>query len=170
MPKYSIGLDKIEMGDIAGDGGMSTGLAELGATVQDTMTLTNEDDQTQDFFEEESDDPVYSIVTQRGALRLNWSTYNIDVQNLQKLFGGTISGNGTSTPYTWTAPNNIPEKEQSLRITTKSGPVIEITRATMQPKFNWNLTKTQLASIDIVATVLTPTKANEGKMRIIEPL
>lgn len=40
MGKVTIGLKKLEMGDVAVDGGMGTSLTQLGATVSDTAVLT----------------------------------------------------------------------------------------------------------------------------------
>lgn len=58
---YTIGLAKIEVGDMAAGGDMGTSLASLGYTYQDTCRMTQEDPETTDHYAEEVDDPVVSI-------------------------------------------------------------------------------------------------------------
>lgn len=88
MGKYKIGLDNILMGDIAEDGGMGTSLAPIGDTVIDSAKLETAEGTLTDFNIEESSQPVYSIKAD-GKTTISWSTYNNDVDNLVRLFGGT---------------------------------------------------------------------------------
>jgi hypothetical protein len=155
MPtEYALGLSKLEMGDIAGDGGMGTVLEEVGNTVKGTAQLTEEDGTITDFFVEEQDDPILSVETQKGKTVLNFSCYDVSRDTLVKLYGGSID------TLTWKAPSTRPEKEQSLRLTSKRGQVMEIVRAKIVTKFNWSFTNDKLAQLDIQATILTPTKSN----------
>lgn len=93
MAKYGLGLVSVEMGAIAGDGGMGTVLEAIGNTFQGTATLTTEDPQTTDFFIEEQDDPIESVVTQKGVTSLALSCVDVKASTLQKFFGGSV------TPY-----------------------------------------------------------------------
>ena len=165
MPKTAIGLTSIKMGNIAGDGGMGTSLALLGYTTADTATLTTEEGQTTDFKVEEQDDPVESIVSEKGKRTLNWSSYDVNVDALVKFFGGTKTA---GPPAVWNAPASEIEQEQSLELITKNGWKIEIVRAKIVAKFQWNFQKTKLAQIDITATILVPTKANTAPIKITE--
>lgn len=166
MAKRSLGLATLKLGNIAGDGGMGTSLTAIGDTVQDTAVLSNDENQLTDFFSEEQDDPVESIVSQKGKFTLSWSSYNVDPDIMVKLFGGTKTGDGGVTPYKWAAPASIPDVEQSIELVDKKGNKIEIVRAKLTSKLQWNFKKTALAQIDIVATVLTPTKANTAPYSI----
>ena len=99
MGKYKIGLDNIKMGDIAGDGGMGLSLTPIGDTVIDSAKLETADGTETDFNIEESSQPVYSIKAD-GKTTITWSTYNNDVDNLVRLFGGSKivgSANGIAT-------------------------------------------------------------------------
>ena len=165
MAKYSLGLTSLKLGAIAGDGGMGTSLVVLGNTVADTAILATEEGQTADFSIEESDDPVYSIVSQKGKTTLSWSCYDVDADILLKFFGGTSTG----TPKVWSAPDTVPELEQSIELVPKTGGKIEIVRAKISAKLNWSLNKTKLAQIDLVATVLAPTKAATAPYKITNP-
>jgi hypothetical protein len=165
MPKTKIGLTSIKTGAIAGDGGMGTSLSDIGYTVADTAILATEQGTTTDFKIEEQDDPVYSILSEKGRTTLSWSTYDVDAETLVRLFGGTRTA---GPPEKWEAPATTPELEQSIEANMKDGGKIEIVRAKIVSNFQWNLQKTKLAQIDIVATVLTPTKANTPSIAITD--
>src|SRR5438477_56453 len=106
MSKYKLGLVNIKTGAIAVDGDMGTTLTAIGDTVAGSATMTTSDDTKTDFNIEESSSPVMSIISTPGAITLTWSTYNNDVDNLVRMFGGTkVAGNGTTTGDTWNAPD-----------------------------------------------------------------
>jgi hypothetical protein len=166
MANYSLGLTSLKLGAIAGDGGMGTSLVVLGNTVADTAILATEEGQTADFSIEESDDPVYSIVSQKGKTTFSWSCYDVDADILLQFFGGTVAA---GPPQVWSAPDTVPELEQSIELVPKTGGKIEIVRAKISAKLNWSMNKTKLAQIDIVATVLAPTKAATPPYKITNP-
>lgn len=165
MGKYKIGVTSIKIGAIAGDGGMGTSLTSVGDTVAQSASMVSEEGTTTDFRIEESDDPVYSILSEKGKVTVSWSTFANDATTLQKFFGGTVVA---GPPAVWSAPDTLPELERSMEITMKDGTIIKIVRAKLISKFNWPLDKTQMAQIDIVATVLTPTKAATAPMSITD--
>lgn len=165
MAKVSVGLQTLKIGAIAGDGGMGTTLQTIGYTVADTCTLTTEEGQTTDFKVEEQDDPVYSIVSEKGKRTLNWSIYDVDVDTLVLFFGGTKT---VGPPDVWEAPASESEIEKSIELVAKNGWKVEIPRAKIVAKFQWNFQKTKLAQIDIVATILVPTKVGEAPITITE--
>lgn len=242
MAKHTFGLASVEMGDIANDGDMGTVLEQVGETVFGTATLTAEDNTTTDFYAEEVDTPVESVVSQYGKKTLNWSSYNVSADQMVKFFGGTktpaaagiittlgsvtagssytdgtynnvsltggsgsgatanitvasnavtsvtivnggsgyevsdslsalaasIGGTGSgfavpvtavkSTPETWKSPEVTPEIEQSLKVTDKKGNKLYIPRAKVSAKPTFSFTKTAMGQIDVVATILAPTK------------
>lgn len=167
MSKVAVGLKTLKMGAIAGDGGMGATLTTVGYTVADTCTLTTEEGQTTDFKVEEQDDPIYSIVSEKGKRTLNWSIYDVDVDVLVLFFGGTKT---VGPPDVWDAPASEAELEKSIEIVTKNDWKVEIPRAKIVAKFQWNFQKTKLAQIDITATILVPTKANTAPIKITEPV
>ena len=74
------------------------------------------------------------------------------------LLGGNKGENGS-----WNAPEVIPSIEMSLRVTPKSGMVIEIPRARVVAKLNGSFSRSGVFLISVTATVL---KA-EGKAKVI---
>ncbi|MEO6610746.1 MAG: hypothetical protein ABIT05_01395 [Chitinophagaceae bacterium] len=91
MAKHTFGLANVEMGAIAGDGGMGTVLEAIGETVSGTAQMTTEDPTITDFNIEESDSPVESVVSTAGKISLAWSTYDVSGYNMYKFFGGTYT-------------------------------------------------------------------------------
>lgn len=67
---------------------------------------------------------------------------------------------------TWEAPAVFAEVYQSIEITDKKGNKIEMVRAKLAPKLQADFKKTSLGKISIVATLLTPTKANTAPFKI----
>ena len=169
--KYGLGLVSMELGNIAGDGGISTGFTVLGNTVAGSAQLTSSDDTTTDFNIEESDTPVQSIVSAKGKLTLAWSCYDVDGATLQRLFGGTYTPYNASGPIheKYEPPAVSPTLEQSIRVTDKKGNILAIVRAQISAKFNWSFAKDKLAQVDISADILTPTKVNTAPYSITYP-
>lgn len=89
--------------------------------------------------------------------------------------GGTGSGfsvpvatisNGTATQTTWAAPDSFPDLEQSLKLTDKKGNVFNLPRVKISGKFAFSFAKDKLGQIDLVATILQPTKSGEKRITI----
>lgn len=170
MSKYGWGLSKIEIAPIAGDGGIGTTWTQIGDTEQGSAVFTEEEGTTQEFFTEESDDPVFTGRTQPGAKTFSFSTNDVTPEQLLALKGGTVTGDGTATPKKWAAPLVETQIEKSLRLTLRTGQIIEVVRAKMVANLDWNLGKENLAKVAIVATVLKPTKANTPALSFTVPL
>lgn len=149
----SIGLKHIKIGDIAGDGGMGTGLTILGVTYQDTAELTQGDPELTEIFSEENDDPEEVIET-KASKSVKWSIMNFDPAQMVRVLGGT-SLNGS-----WNAPTVMDPIEMSIEILSKNDFKIEIPRAKIVAKLNMQFRKKGVTLIDIEAKILTPTKAN----------
>jgi len=169
MAKRAIGVKSIKMGAIAGDGDMGPSLVALGNTVKDTVVITNDQGQTQDFFIEETDDPVESIVTEKGKFKANWSTYDISAQKLSDLFGGEYTAPAGGDGAMWEAPDTTPIIEKSFEFETPSGIKIQIPRGKVQASLEWNLKKTALAQVNIEVSALAPNKVGVKALKVIEP-
>ncbi|MEZ2446125.1 hypothetical protein AB6805_30630 [Chitinophaga sp. RCC_12] len=167
VAKARIGLSKIEFGDVAGDGGMGTVLAEFGATVSQTAVLANESPTVTDFPIEEQSAPFYSVSID-GKTTLAWSSYNVEPASLVLVKGGTVTTDASGT--TWNAPNETPNMEKSLKVTMKDGTVVQVPRGKIDAVFQWNFQKDKLAQVDLTYTILLPEKANTPMLSIKTPL
>lgn len=102
MSKHIFGLQSVEMGNVAADGGMGATLVTVGETVSGTFEMTTTDPTITDILIEESDSPIESI-TQEGITQIAWSTYDVSGAQLIKFFGGSfIPATGVKTLGTLT--------------------------------------------------------------------
>jgi hypothetical protein len=157
----SIGLTYIKVGEIAQDGGMGTSLSALGVTYQDTAELVQDDPEITNIYSEENDEPEEVIETQ-GPKKLKWSIMNYDPDQLIRVLGGTSTGN--SPNKVWSAPISKTPIELSIEILTKKGVLLQIPRAKITAKINFQFRKKGVALVDIEATILTPTKTNTAPL------
>ena len=163
--RASIGLKSIKMGNIAPDGAMGAALTALDATFQGTASLVQEEGQRTDFFCEELVDPVETVVVP-GATTLKWSIVDFTPSTLARVLGGSATGTGDDA--LWEAPDSVDlrEFEQSIEIVTNYDLKIEIPRAKVTALINWNLSRTEIAKVDITARVLQPTAAGVPRITI----
>lgn len=163
---YTLGLSKIETGDVAADGGMGATLAQDGYTYQDTCQMVTNDPTTTDFFAEEVDDPVVSI-ERAGTIQFNWSLMDPKPDTLVKYCGGTASksAEGLDENDVWEPPTTAPVIEKSVRITPQQGLKFEIPRLRIRAKLNGNFSKTAMLLLEVQGTVLVPEKENVKKLK-----
>ena len=163
MAKAEIGLKQVLIGDPAVDGGMSTDLTEVGATVSDTFTVTAEQPQVTDLTIEEQDDPFYSITTP-GKRTIAWDSYNVSPASLVKLCGGTATVDASANNV-WEAPLSAPEIIVSVKALTKAGGIIEMPKVKLSATPQFNLKKTDAVKVSVTGTVLVPDKANTSPVK-----
>ena len=159
----SVGLASIKWGTPAVDGGMSTALTALGLTYQDTSKFFTEDGQSAELYAEEEDEPIEAFDTP-GLTKVELSIMNYSPDNLQRIFGGTVTGTGATAK--WSSPDVAPNVELSCEIITKTGLKIEIPRCRVTAKFNGEFRKRGLLLINISAKILKPTKAGQSRVMI----
>jgi hypothetical protein len=159
----SIGLTYIKLGDIAEDGGMGTSLTALGVTYRDSADFIQDDPEINNIFSEENDDPEETIETE-GVKRVKWSIMNYDPDTLIRVLGGTSTG--VAPNKIWSAPAAKDPIELSIEILTKKNIKIQIPRAHIAAKINWAFRRNGVALVDIIATVLTPTKSGTAKVTV----
>jgi len=166
MGVVTLGLAKIEVGAIAGDGGMGTDLATLGYTYQDSCTMTQDDPEETEHYAEEVDDPIV-VKRRKGKTTFAFQIMDPDVDTLVAVLGGTktTTGEAPDEVDTWNAPDKVPTIEKSLRITPEEGLQIDIPRGSITAKINGTFSKTGIFLIDVSVTPLKPTKAGLTAMQ-----
>ncbi len=165
MGQINIGLTKVELGNIAVDGGMGTTLAALGNTLEGTMNLNTDDPQVTEFFVEEFDDPLHEE-HREGKKTIAFTVADPDLQTLVKVFGGAVTGTGVSEVYT--PPLTPATVEQSVKITPKRGIGFNIVRAKITAKFTSQIGRGALLGLEISGAILRPTKADTAPFTIFK--
>lgn len=64
----------------------------------------------------------------------------------------------------WEAPDTFPDIEGSLKLTDKNGNVVQMPRVKISAKLGVSFAKDKLGQVDMVATVLQPTKSGEKRL------
>jgi len=148
----SFGLKSLKIGDIPDDGTMSTMLAPVGLTYQDSASLKEADAAVTDVFAEEEDFPVETFEV-LGQTLLAWSIMDYTPATLAEVKGGAVV-NGA-----WQAPASIVHIEKAVQIITKKDLLIEIPRLRLRAVINMAMKKKGIDLIDIKAPVLQPNNA-----------
>jgi hypothetical protein len=73
----------------------------------------------------------------------------------------------TTVQGRWDAPDSLPVLEKSLRLTDKKGNQVLVPRASISTKLSMSFSKTKLGQLDMVATILAPTKTGVKKYSIL---
>lgn len=156
MALFNLGVSKIEVSAIAGDGGVGTTFAALGLTQEGTTKINFADPTTTDLMVEEFDTAADSIVT-GGEKTIEFVIANPDEDTLVALMGGTKAGTGATTTYT--APATYAIVERSVKITPKKGMGFIFPRVLITAKPTSDLGKTTWMGVTVTGKVLVPTKA-----------
>lgn len=158
MSKITRGLGRIEMGDVAGDGGPGTDLEPLGKTDRDSPITMVEGDPTIDrLHSHEDDDPLDTEVT-GGEKPFLFTIVDPDLETFARIFGGTVTGTGLGA--TWGFPSNKSIKNQTVKVYPKKGLIRTIVNGAVYGKINDDMSKAGKLAIDVVVEPMKPTKAN----------
>lgn len=156
MALFNLGVAKIEVSDIAADGGVGTAFAALGLTREGTTKINFADSTTTDLMVEELDTAADSILT-GGEKTIEFVIANPDEDTLVALIGGTKAGTGATTTYT--APATATIIERSVKITPRKGLGFIFPRVLITARPTSDLGKTTWVGVTVTGKVLAPTKA-----------
>lgn len=152
------GVAKIEVGDVAVDGGPGTTLDILGYSDRDSPVTQVEADPTLDrLYAHEIDTPLDTEVT-GGEMPFIWTVVDPDVETLAAIFGGTVTGTGDTATYG--LPSSKSMFNKTVKITPKKGLVCTIVNAAFYGKINADYAKAGKFAVDCVAEPQQPTKAD----------
>jgi len=158
-------LKKIEFGEMAVDGGVSTAFSQWGTTPDDeTAQFTSTKPDTKEFKSIENDDPEFVATTKGSVKKFEGSQTDVSAANLEKAFGGEVAAG------VWSSPDEAVDLELSVKATTKTGNVITAVRCKVVFWITWNFKNDSIAKLHYEATVLKPTKANTKSLTIADPV
>ena len=163
----SIGLKVAQFGDVNPEGGMPAVMKRLARTLKGTASFTTEADTTTDFYcEEEPAAPVESVGNEPGLKQVKLNFLEWDNDTLKEVFGGTVStaedvtiDGKTYSVTKYQAPRDIVTVRKAVR-------VISMPNAQVTARFVWNLTRTDIAQIEVTAKALSPIGENDGPYAI----
>ncbi|MCF2498401.1 hypothetical protein [Dyadobacter chenhuakuii] len=160
MGKITRGLDKIEVGDVAADGGPGASLDVLGKTDRDSPVTMVEADPTIDrLYSHEDDDPLDTLVT-AGEKPFLFTVVDPTLATLATIFGGAVTGSGNAATYH--LPSSKAIKNQTVKITPKKGLVITVVNGALYGKINADFARAGKFAVDVVVEPQKPTKAATG--------
>ena len=170
----SIGLKVAQFGDVNPEGGMPAVMKRLARTLKGTASFTTEADTTTDFYcEEEPAAPVESVGNEPGLKQVKLNFLEWDNDTLKEVFGGTVSDaedvtiDGKTYSVTkYQAPRDIVTVRKAVRVISMHDVVIDIPNAQVTARFVWNLTRTDIAQIEVTAKALAPIGENDGPYAI----
>ena len=158
-----LGVSKIEIGDIAADGGVATTFAALGGTYKDTASFRQEAGEDIEHEIEESDDPA-EVVPGTKKSTVAWGIIDFTPATLVKALGGTVTG--TAPNEKWDAPATSSIIEKSVKITPKKGAPITMPRVALKGVIDYEAARAGIAKVLITGKVLTPTKAGVAPISV----
>lgn len=160
---YTYGLSGLHFAPIAGDGGPGTVFTLLGKTVPGSTKITTDKGTKIEKFCEEFSDPLVSI----SGTRIKTIETQLIVEGaatLETVLGGTVAAG------VWTEPDDTPVIEKTLKVVPKAGGTMIFNRVSVDASVNATLSKDgDLFYVDVVCTVLQPTKANTKKSTFTDP-
>lgn len=155
MALFNLGISKIEIADIATDGGVGTVFAPLGLTQKGTAKLNFGDPEVQEL-EVEEFDVAADAITSDGEKVIEFTVANPDEDTLVKVFGGTKKGTGNNTVYE--APASVMTIEKTLKITPRKGLGFVFARCLITAKFTSDIGKENWLGLTVSAKALVPEK------------
>lgn len=122
----SLGLAKVEYGDVAETGAMQSTLNQMGYTYKDSFTMTPAEPDVNEYKVEEIDPPL-ELEGELGTTVFDWDILNPDVSEMAATAGGTadVANNKWQSPKAWTPI------EKALKFTPKKGFIISVPRASI---------------------------------------
>ena len=156
---YGVGCKNIKIGPVAVDGDMGTALVDAGKPFKGTVNISDEDGTIAKFFGENSRYP-FLAVNDAGGTQVKFTLTDLDPANVVKWLGGT------AVTTTWNAPVVSFSSEQSFSADTIFGTTIKIVRLFLYCKLTWNMTRTEIAKLEITGEVMEPVKAGVAPMTL----
>lgn len=159
MAKYVYGIKSVKYGTVEPPGTAplmpaATGMTSWAQTVKGTLTISEDESTTTDFYVEETTTAVESIVTDAGNFKVTWRAYDVTPSLIAVMKGGTASGNGVYLDYY--GPESVDTKELALEITTTNDVVFQVPKASCLGRFDSVVGRENLLEMEVVATALSP--------------
>lgn len=152
MATYGVGCKDIKAGDIGVDGTMGTTLNSVGKVYKDTVSIIEDEGNVTNHFQENARYPFLNIFD-AGPTRVSFTLVDVDATNLAKWLGGEAATD------VWSSPTANFSQEMSVKIETVKDWNIEIARCMLYGKITWNLSRTEIAKVEVTGEIMVPEDA-----------
>lgn len=122
----SLGLAKVEFGEVDPTGGMQSTLTQMGYTYKDSFTQNVADPDITEYKVEEVDTPL-EVEGELGEVSFEWEILNPNVTEMAATAGGTA----TAADNKWQSPKAWSAVEKAFKFTPKKGYAISVPRASV---------------------------------------
>lgn len=163
MPEQvTLGLSKIEIGELAVGGGPATTFEKFGTEYEGSTSYEVADGTDSEVRSDEQDDPLFSI-TRPGTTTFTFEIASYDPDVMAAYMGGTVDA---GPPKVYNEPDSTVTQERTIRITSEFGLIATINRGSMTAKMvgKFNRDATDPMRIQVNVKVLKPTL--EGTPRV----
>lgn len=153
---FTIGLSKLEAGEVSSDGAMQSTVAQHGNVYRDTLSFETADPTVDEYFEEEVDKAVASQGTE-GSTTISFEILRPSPADLLFWCGGSVD---SATGLVWSAPIGYVDKKLAIKITSKQGYIIDVPKAQIVAATTGGGAKSTPMRLKVTATVLVPANAS----------
>lgn len=156
---WTFGIKQLLSGDKASDGGMGTNLSEHDETLKGTATLETTDE-TITWISTEEKGKRLPIGQNDSETTLTFEVANPSLETQAYYLGGTVEGDGVTTPKSYSPPKMKELIEKSFKVVTVDGYDIEIPngKVTATP-LGGQIGTDNVMTMKVVVTAQVPEKA-----------
>lgn len=156
---YGVGCKNIKTGPVGVDGAMGAALTSVGKLYKNTVSIVDEDGTVTKHTAEGDRYPFLNVLDAAGTV-IKFTLTDIAPANMALWLGGSVAVN------VWKAANASFSTEQSWSADTLFGTTIKVPRLFMHCKLTWNMTRTEIAKMEVTGEVMTPDKVDEAPISI----
>jgi len=149
---YGIGVKDIKAGPIGAAGIMGTVLTSVGKIYKDTVSIVEADGTVTRHFQEGRKHPFLAVVD-AGETPIKFTIVDISAANLAQWLGGT------AVTDDWSSALESFSQELSVEIISTLGVTLQIARCLLYGKINWNMSRTEIAKIEVTGEIMEPDDA-----------
>jgi hypothetical protein len=157
---YGIGCKDIQIGDIGIGGTMGSTLASVGKIYKDTVNLIEDESNVTNHFQENARYPFLNVID-AGPTRLKFTLIDVSADNLAEWLGGEAATD------VWSSPTSNFSQEKSVEVQTVKGWNIQVARCMLYGKITWNLSRTEIAKIEITGEIMVPEDASTPPIKTL---
>lgn len=167
MSKYSYGITKFEVGDIAvADGTLENEVDLTNVIYKDTITVDEPEPSETNHYVEGKRFPVVSI-DQAGLTKVMASLFGATPTQKVALMGGEVTT--LTTVDTYNAPSDNVAIEKYLKITLKSGHILQYPRVKVSGRHTGEISEKGVLLAPVKFTVLEPNFVALKPMILTDP-